>query len=594
MRSPRRKLLIVLVGVLAIAGAGWVVSTRLRSPADEAAARTPPRPSLVTAPVERRKLVSAVVVAGTLEYGSPLPITLGGVIGGGETIQRVTRPPRPGTVKEGGLLLEVNGRPVFVFTGKVPMHRTLNPGAKGDDVRQLQKALRKLGHRAPLTGVFDPSTIAAVTAFYAKKGYEAQKPTLEVRQQLDTLRKAVQTAKETLVTEQKALDQGNDVRPLKLKVSNARQDLKVATSALATATSQEYTPEDDAKMEAAEAAVRAAEERLLEAEQALAQARRDNESVPAPAPAPAPSASGTPAPDTTPTPKVPTDTSLLELRVRNARAELETAQRAMDRLQEEAGQSREKRLTELRKAVRDAREALVVAEQALRQARQLSPVKLRVANAHLDLAAAQGLLAEFSRTYGTSVPPGEVVFLPKLPVRLRKVTIKAGEIADKAVATVTGSSFVVSGSVDSTEANLLKEGMKAVIETDSGKSFPATLTARGDKAKLTVGEEKQKKEEEGTLSSEPVLITPDSMKGLNGLSGAAVKARVTVGATSQEVLVVPVAAVITAADGRPRVQVEVAPDQTKQVEVRTGLTADGNVEVTGDLKEGDRVVVNYA
>ncbi|MEV7908135.1 hypothetical protein AB0P04_41710, partial [Streptomyces anulatus] len=107
------------------------------------------------------------------------------------------------------------------------------------------------------------------------------------------------------------------------------------------------------------------------------------------------------------------------------------------------------------------------------------------------------------------------------------------------------------------------------------------------------GEEKQK-EEEGALSSEPVLITPDSTKGLNGLSGATVKARVTVGATTQEVLVVPVAAVITAADGRPRVQVEVAPDKTRQVEVRTGLTADGNVEVTGDLKEGDRVVVNYA
>ncbi len=71
-------------------------------------------------------------------------------------------------------------------------------------------------------------------------------------------------------------------------------------------------------------------------------------------------------------------------------------------------------------------------------------------------------------------------------------------------------------------------------------------------------------------------------------------ARVTVGATKEPVLVVPVAAVVTAADGRARVQVEYATDRTREVEVRTGLTADGNVEVTGALKEGDRVVVSGA
>ena len=39
---------------------------------------------------------------------------------------------------------------------------------------------------------------------------------------------------------------------------------------------------------------------------------------------------------------------------------------------------------------------------------------------------------------------------------------------------------------------------------------------------------------------------------------------------------------------------EFAPDRTKEVVIHTGLTADGKVEVSGDLKEGDRVVVNSA
>ena len=66
IRTPRGRLLLVLAVVLVVAGTGWGVGTLLRSPADEAAARKPPKPSLVTAAVERRKLVATVVVSGTL------------------------------------------------------------------------------------------------------------------------------------------------------------------------------------------------------------------------------------------------------------------------------------------------------------------------------------------------------------------------------------------------------------------------------------------------------------------------------------------------------------------------------------------------
>ncbi|MEV4175530.1 peptidoglycan-binding domain-containing protein [Nonomuraea sp. NPDC049709] len=571
MRTPRGKLLLVLAVVLVVAGTGWGVGTRLRSPADEAAARKPPRPSLVTAAVERRKLVATVVVSGTLEYGSPHPVPLAGVVGGGETAQRATRAPRRGTLVEGSVLMEVNGRPVFVFSGTVPMHRGIVPGAEGADVRQLQEALRGLGYAAPATGVFDQATIAAVSRFYARKGYEAQQPTLELRRQRDELRRAVRTAQEVLATERRALDQGKDVLPLKVRLANARQDLKEAEQALDSARAQDRTTEDEAAIEAAESAVRAAEEKLLAARQELAQAI----APPTPPPAPTPASTATAAATAGP----PADTRLLELRVANAEADLAAARSALERVRAEAGTTRAGRLAELEKNVRLAREAVVSAEQALRQARQLSPVKLKVANAQSDLAAARALLAEFSRTYGTTVPPGEIVFLPRLPARLHKPAVKAGELVDESVATVTSSTFVVSGSVDVAEAGRVKPGLNAGIETEAGRTVPGTVTSLGGR------------DAKGAV---PVTITPASMTGLKQLTGAAVTVRVTIGATDREVLVVPAAAVVTAADGRARVQVEIAPDRTKEVEVRTGLSADGAVEVTGDLEPGDQVVINSA
>lgn len=588
----------MLAGVVLVALAGWAVSTRLRSPADEAARRAAPKPSLVTAAVERRRLVSTVVVNGTLEYASPLPVGLAGTVGGTSELQRATRAPRPGRIAEGAVLMEVNGRPVFVLRGSVPMHRTIAPGSEGDDVTQLQRALRRLGHRAPSTGVFDPATVAALTRFYAAKGYEAQRPTLADRQTYETLRKAVRTAEETLAAEKQALDRGQDVLPLRLKLANAKTGLKVARRALAEARSGELSPADEARLSAADSAVRAAEERLLEAEQALAAARSRPTSAPTPTPTAAPTGNPTGAPTPTPT-GVPAgaagaagpaaasdgDTRLLELRVANARADLAAAQETRELIRKEAGQTRAARVTELRAAVRTAEETLATAEQALRQARQLSPARLKVAGARKDVAAAKEMLAEYARTYGVSIPPGEVVFLPKLPARVRKVSVKAGQRVESEVATVTSSVFTVAASVETAESELLRPGMQVTVEPDAGRPYQAVLTAVGDKARMP---------ETGVTAAGavPVLITPRSPRKLK--AGTAVTARITVGATKEPVLVVPVTAVITSADGKARVRVEYATDRTRDVEVRTGLSADGNVQVTGALKEGERVVVGDA
>lgn len=78
------------------------------------------------------------------------------------------------TVAAGQLLAEVSGRPVFALKGTLPVYRDLRPGATGDDVAQLQQALRALGHGtgADAKGVFGAGTKAALTARYRAIGYD--------------------------------------------------------------------------------------------------------------------------------------------------------------------------------------------------------------------------------------------------------------------------------------------------------------------------------------------------------------------------------------------------------------------------------------
>ncbi|GGK67921.1 hypothetical protein Ppa06_28960 [Planomonospora parontospora subsp. parontospora] len=586
----------MLAGIVVIAGAGWAVGTRLRSPADEAALRQPPKPSLVTSPVVRRKLTSTVTVSGTLAYGSPLPVFLAGVVGGTAETQRVTRAPRPGAVREGSVLMEVNGRPVFALRGRVPMHRTMAPGTRGRDVGQLQAALRRLGFAAPATGVFDRSTAAAVRRWYGGRGYTAQEPDLAARRELETLRQAVRTAQETLAADRKALDAGRDVRPLKLKLGNAREDLRAAERALEREDLRELTPEEALRLEALRQGARTAEEASLTAEQALAAAKLED------------------------------DRRLLEMKASNARQDVQAAEEALASFDQEVADARETRLAGAAAAVRRAQEAVSTAEQSLRQARQTSPLRLKVANGRRSLAGAKAILAEYLRTYGVSVPPGEIVFLPRLPARLDKAAVRPGDAVEGEVATVTSAAFAVTGSVESKEAGLLRKGMKATLETGDGAELSAVLTATGESARLATaapggsggtgggsgdtgggsggaggtggGSGAVSGRSGGRFGSVPVLLTPTAAKGLRELVGTTVTVKISVGSTESAVLTVPVAAVVTSADGRPRVQVELPGDRTRDVAVTTGLAADGNVQVTpveqGALEEGDRVVVGGA
>ncbi|MEW1720683.1 peptidoglycan-binding domain-containing protein [Streptomyces sp. NPDC093109] len=488
--SSRKKLGAVVGAVVLVGAGGWVAGTQVHSPADAAAARRAPKAGPVTVKVERQSLTATVVATGSVEFASPRPLALAGQVGtgtsggeGGEAgEQRVTKPPVAGTkVKEGDVLMMVNGRPVFALTGNVPMYRTLGPGATGDDVRQLQKALRRLGFDpGAVSGAYRQGTATSVTNWYASKGQAAQKPSLADQQQLGALEDSVSAAQQALLL---ATDTG----------SGAGAGAGAGTGAGEGAAAGE--------------------------------------------------GEGTASPP------------------------VESAAQK---------QVRELQLTSARKS-------------------------LNLANA---------ALAGFRESYGTKIPAGEVVFFPKLPVRLDKVTVKAGDSPSGPVGTVTSSDLVVETVVPGSDAELLSEGMAVELTTADGKKAVGKVSALGADAVTSPaagsgsgapgGEEEGNEEESAGGSATdstapvPLRISVADPGPLAGQASASVKVTIKIGASDGKVLTVPLAAIRTAADGQARVRVRRDGEMT-DVRVDVGLSAAGLVEVKaaggGELTQDDEVVV---
>lgn len=208
--SGRRRLGAVVSAVVLVGAGGWFAGTQVQSPADAAASHQAPKAGPVTVSVVRQSLTASVVATGSVEFASPRPLSLAGPVGSGAAAgadgegaeQRVTKAPVAGTkIKEGDVLMTVNGRPVFALGGSVPMYRALGPGTSGDDVTQLQKALKRLGFGPGGTGgTYGQGTATAVSDWYKSEGYDAQEPSPADQQQLGSLEQAVSAAQETLLT----------------------------------------------------------------------------------------------------------------------------------------------------------------------------------------------------------------------------------------------------------------------------------------------------------------------------------------------------------------------------------------------------------
>jgi peptidoglycan hydrolase-like protein with peptidoglycan-binding domain len=121
--------------------------------------------STATATVERRDLVDRDSVEGTLGYADAFTLTAAAA-------GTITGLPEPGTVvRRGRSLYEADGAPAaWLLYGSLPAWRDLAPGiGDGEDVRQLERNLRRLGydpdHDMTVDDEWTWATTAAVRRF---------------------------------------------------------------------------------------------------------------------------------------------------------------------------------------------------------------------------------------------------------------------------------------------------------------------------------------------------------------------------------------------------------------------------------------------
>ena len=174
---------------------------------------------------------------------------------------------------------------------------------------------------------------------------------------------------------------------------------------------------------------------------------------------------------------------------------------------------------------------------------------------------------------------GDVVVRPG-PVRVESVTAEPGDGADEPLLTVTSTRKTISVPVEVTEAATVKVGHRVAVVLPDETSVRGTVTAIGTSVEQG---------EDGGPSAEPkrtVTVTVSKTAALKGIDAASVRVDVT-GESHEDVLAVPVGALVALSEGGYAVQVK----DGKLVAVTTGMFAKGLVEVSGEgLAEGLAVV----
>jgi peptidoglycan hydrolase-like protein with peptidoglycan-binding domain len=179
----RRVILLVVIGLAVIAAiGGLLVSTTIKSPAQQAAETAAPGLTRLTVPVQDTVIRNTVQADGLITKPPQIASLSsggggGGAGGGGNAQQVVTKIFRPpgSFVSPGQVIIEVAGQPFFVLQGSVPAYRDMAPGESGSDISQLQAGLEALGFGigGDTAGTYGPGTSAAVAAFYQGLGYKA-------------------------------------------------------------------------------------------------------------------------------------------------------------------------------------------------------------------------------------------------------------------------------------------------------------------------------------------------------------------------------------------------------------------------------------
>lgn len=190
-----------------------------------------------------------------------------------------------------------------------------------------------------------------------------------------------------------------------------------------------------------------------------------------------------------------------------------------------------------------------------------------------------------------TVAPGDLVFLPG-SVRVVDHPTPVGGSASGAVLEVSGPTREVTIDLEATRQTLVESDQQVEVELPDGSTAAGTVTAVG-----TVATTPDDSEDENAPGDEgsgeatiEVTVALDDPSQAGSFDEAPVTVRVVTDA-ARDVLAVPVDALLALAEGGYAVERATSGGQTELVAVEIGASADGWVEVTGEVAEGDDVVV---
>lgn len=516
----------------------------MQSPQQAASEAAPPFPSWVTATVERRVLSQTVISRGDVRpqvsanAGVPLSVE-------GEPVVTGISVAAGDQVAEGQRLIEVSGRPIFALTGSVPVYRSLRPGMSGADVAQLQEALMRLGcANTDERGVYGESTKQCVAAFYAEAGYAPVPSSTTELVDVAATEQAVSEADAAVATAEATLQAAGE-GDTGSQLLAAQQDLAAAQRA-----------HNDA------IAASATSIAIAQADVTLAQADLD---------------------------RLRADPEATEMDIATAEAEVNRTVAAVDEATRSGNST-----------VAATADAVALANARLNEANNPDVTTEFIALGQALEARDKAVAAHDAlRTItGPTVPQGEVVFVPTLPARVRTAVASLGPVntanldgtgtnaSTAQLVVLSAGTLVVSMNLQVSEHGLVRVGQPAgLLDEQTNTTYPASITAVADTP--ITGADGQ--------TAYPAEVTPDKPLPPS-LTGANLRVTITAAATASETLVVPLAAISSAADGTISVSVLIDGNEDPTlVPVTTGLSADGFVAVEpvdpDTLSVGDQVVV---
>jgi len=203
-------------------------------------------------------------------------------------------------------------------------------------------------------------------------------------------------------------------------------------------------------------------------------------------------------------------------------------------------------------------------------------------------SALEKLQAKLGEGQTGSLKLGQAVFLPE-SVRIAEVAGELGGFAQPGtqVAQATSDVLQVQVNLDPSQQGEVKRGDRVQITLPGNESVTGKVDRLGRVAQIPAGQNTTT-----GAATIPAYIGLDEPEQARGLDKAPVQVEITTEGVANA-LSVPVTAIVGTSGGGFAVELVRADARRELVAVKLGLfdTAGGRVQVEGDLREGDRVVV---